>query len=91
MTATAWDTPLEGGENVFGFIGIDEHTHKGCVIQCATDLGVRLIMLDSSTVPIDFVLFSFDFNKSYPCKTIRRTDEVIDAWIDSDGDVICND
>lgn len=91
MTAMAWDTPPQGGEDVFGFIGIDEHTHKGCVIQCATDLGARLIMLDASTVPSDFVLFSFSFDKAYPCKAIHRTDEVIDAWFDFDGETIFND
>ena len=84
MRASAWDPVRPDAQDVFGFIAVDEHTHKGCVIQEATDLGTRLVMIDASAVPGDFVLFNFLFDKALPCKAIARSDEVIDAWFNCD-------
>lgn len=84
MQARAWDAVELDAQNVFGFIAIDEHTHKGCVIQEATDLGARLVMIDAGAVPGDFVLYSYSFDTALPCKAIARTDEMIDAWFNCD-------
>lgn len=72
-------------QTAFGFIAIDEHTHKGCVIQESTDLGAYLVMIDATLVPDTFVLYSLFFDKAQPCHVVWRTDEVIGAWFDGDG------
>jgi hypothetical protein len=80
MAAKAWDHIEPNTQDLFGFIAIDEHTHKGCVIQEATELGARLVMIGADAVPADFVLYSFTFDKALPCKAVSRSDEVITAW-----------
>lgn len=84
MPARAWDSVEPDAQNAFGFIAIDEHTHKGCVIQEATDLGARLVMIDAGAVPGDFVLYSYSFDTALPCRAIARTDEMIDVWFNCD-------
>lgn len=84
MIAKAWDHVDQNTQDAFGFIAIDEHTHKGCVIQEATDMGVRLVMIDTRNVPVDFILYSVLFDNAFTCKVIARTEEVIDAWFDCD-------
>lgn len=84
MTARAWNHIEPDPQDLFGFIAIDEHTHKGCVIQEATDLGARLVMIDADAVPGDFILYSFSFEKALPCKAVSRDDEVITAWFNCD-------
>ncbi|MCJ2034012.1 hypothetical protein [Methylobacterium sp. J-068] len=84
MATRAWDHIETNTEQLFGFIAIDEHTHKGCVIQDSTDLGARLVMIGADAVPGDFVLYSFAFDKALPCKAVSRSDEVITAWFNCD-------
>ena len=84
MVTSAWDLTETDSRHVFGFIAIDEHTYKGCVIQEATDLGARLVTIDANAVPPEFVLYSFSFTNATPCKAIARNDETIDAWFNCD-------
>lgn len=84
MAATASLPSERDTQTAFGFIAIDEHTHKGCVIQEATDLGAYLVMIDTTVVPDRFVLYSLFFDRAQPCKVVWRTDEVIGAWFDGD-------
>lgn len=93
MAVKAWDHLEPNSEDVFGFISVDEHSYKGCVIQDATDLGARLILINADIIPEEFVLCSISFDKAVPCTSVSRTDESIDAWYDCDNrDVIftCN-
>lgn len=85
MAATALLHFKRDAHRAFGFIAIDEHTHKGCVIQDATDLGASLVMIDTTSVPDAFVLYSLHFDRAQPCKVVWRTDEVIGAWFDGEG------
>ena len=80
MGRSAWELVEKDDDPDFGFIAIDEHTYKGCVIQEITDLGARLIMIDARSVTDDFILFSFYLDKSTLCRAISRNDEIIYAW-----------
>lgn len=82
MAAAPITHTVDNATEAFGFIGVDEHTLKGCVIQEATDLGVLLVMLDTSAVPDDFILYSMSFGEGRRCKVVSRTDETIGAWLD---------
>ncbi|MCJ2081847.1 PilZ domain-containing protein [Methylobacterium sp. J-090] len=86
MAAAAITHMEDNATEAFGFIGVDEHTLKGCVIQEATDLGVLLVMLDTSMVPDDFVLYSMSLDKGRRCRVVIRTDETIGAWLDGASD-----
>jgi hypothetical protein len=89
MAAKAWDHIEHNSEEAFGFIVIDEHSYKGCVIQEATDLGAKLILINADFIPDQFVRYSISFNKDVQCESISRTDESIDVWYDCDDcDVI---
>ncbi|WP_156376309.1 MULTISPECIES: hypothetical protein [unclassified Methylobacterium] len=91
MTAKAWDHIEPDSEDAFGFIVVDEHSYKGCVIQDATDLGARLILINAEMIPMNFVLCSLSFDKAVLCASVSRTDESIDVWYDCDDcDVMFN-
>lgn len=82
MAAKAWDHIEYNSEDAFGFIVIDEHSYKGCVIQNSTDLGARLVLINADLIPDQFVLCSISFDKSVQCVSVSRTDESIDVLYD---------
>lgn len=81
--ASAFAGIEENAETAFGFIAIDEHTFKGCVIHETTDLGAHLVMLDTGSVPNEFILYPISFDRAQLCKIIWRTDESIGAWFEA--------
>ncbi|KQP11198.1 hypothetical protein ASF28_09135 [Methylobacterium sp. Leaf99] len=84
--ASAFADIEAGSEGTFAFIAIDEHTFKGCVIHKATDLGAHLIMLNTSGVPSEFILYPMGLDRAQLCKVIWRTDEAIGAWFEANAD-----
>ncbi|MFD0938661.1 hypothetical protein ACFQ12_26185, partial [Methylobacterium trifolii] len=89
MSDMPWDYPMPAAEETFGFISIDEHTHMGCVIETATDLGASLVMLDAAPVPDRFMLYSLGFDRAQLCRAVGRTDETIRAWFDGGTPPAC--
>lgn len=65
-----------------GAIAVDEHTWMPVIVCDKTDMGARLALLDTTSVPETFLLKMLDAEHAQLCKTIWRTPEVIGAWFD---------
>lgn len=64
--------------NQSGVIAIDEHTTLPCVIYDLSEVGVRLLFIETEQVPNTFVLNAPCFGSGV-CEVVWRTDEMIGA------------
>lgn len=67
------------------FVALDEHTWVPVIICDQTEMGARMAMLNTDSVPETFLLRWQGSDTAQVCKTIWRTSEVIGAWFDGEA------
>ncbi|GLS53446.1 hypothetical protein GCM10007886_16290 [Methylobacterium gregans] len=64
--------------NQSGVITVNEHTTLPCVVYVLSEVGVRLLFLDTAEVPDTFGLNAPCFGSGV-CEVVWRSDEMIGA------------